>query len=85
MFVFKGKTVTFEDGHSEDFDLIVLCTGYKHTFPFLQDDLQLKVPNLYYCPGLYKGVLFDSNPRISYISAQNTAYSFTLSLAQVKY
>ena len=34
---FKGKTVVFEDGTEQDFDLIVYATGYKVTFPFLKE------------------------------------------------
>lgn len=34
---FKGKTVVFEDGSEQDFDMIVYATGYKVTFPFLKD------------------------------------------------
>ena len=34
---FKGKTVVFEDGTEQDFDMIVYATGYKVTFPFLKE------------------------------------------------
>ena len=34
---FRGKTVVFEDGSTQDFDLVVYATGYKVTFPFLKD------------------------------------------------
>jgi dimethylaniline monooxygenase (N-oxide forming) len=34
---FKGKTVVFEDGTQQDFDMIVYATGYKVTFPFLKE------------------------------------------------
>jgi len=34
---FRGKTVVFEDGTEQDFDMIVYATGYKVTFPFLKD------------------------------------------------
>lgn len=34
----RGDRVLFEDGSSEPVDLIVYCTGYKVTFPFLDDD-----------------------------------------------
>ncbi|MDZ7900164.1 MAG: NAD(P)-binding domain-containing protein [Arcicella sp.] len=34
---FKGKTVIFEDGTEQDFDMIVYATGYKVTFPFLKE------------------------------------------------
>lgn len=33
---FKGKTVVFEDGSEQDFDVIIYATGYKVTFPFLK-------------------------------------------------
>jgi cation diffusion facilitator CzcD-associated flavoprotein CzcO len=31
----EGKTVHFKDGHSEEYDLIVLATGYKLHYPFI--------------------------------------------------
>jgi dimethylaniline monooxygenase (N-oxide forming) len=33
---FRGQTVAFEDGSEQDFDMVVYCTGYKVTFPFLK-------------------------------------------------
>ncbi len=33
-----GKTVTFSDGQSEEFDSIVFCTGYDVSFPFFDED-----------------------------------------------
>lgn len=33
---FQGKTVIFEDGSQQDFDLIIYATGYKVSFPFLK-------------------------------------------------
>jgi dimethylaniline monooxygenase (N-oxide forming) len=33
---FEGKTVHFEDGSRQDFDIIIYATGYKVTFPFLK-------------------------------------------------
>jgi len=32
---FEGKQVIFEDGQKEEIDTIVLCTGYKISFPFI--------------------------------------------------
>jgi dimethylaniline monooxygenase (N-oxide forming) len=34
---FRGKEVVFEDGTSENYDMIIYATGYKVTFPFLKD------------------------------------------------
>jgi cation diffusion facilitator CzcD-associated flavoprotein CzcO len=32
---FEGKMVHFKDGHSEEYDMIVMATGYKLDFPFI--------------------------------------------------
>jgi len=34
-----GRTVRFVDGSEEEIDLVVYCTGYKVTFPFLDEDV----------------------------------------------
>ena len=33
----EGQTVTFTDGTTDDFDLILLATGYQHAVPFAQE------------------------------------------------
>jgi len=35
-----GITIKFDDGRSYEADLIVLATGYKQSFPFLDDDIR---------------------------------------------
>ena len=36
----NGKTIYFEDGKIEnDVDAIILCTGYKRSFPFFSEDV----------------------------------------------
>jgi cation diffusion facilitator CzcD-associated flavoprotein CzcO len=34
-----GRTIRFQDGSTEEIDLVVYCTGYKITFPFFDEDL----------------------------------------------
>jgi cation diffusion facilitator CzcD-associated flavoprotein CzcO len=34
-----GRTVVFDDGSEEEIDLVIYCTGYKMTFPFLPEDV----------------------------------------------
>jgi thioredoxin reductase len=34
---FEGKKVIFEDETAEQYDMIIYCTGYKVTFPFLKE------------------------------------------------
>ncbi|MEO1655084.1 MAG: NAD(P)-binding domain-containing protein, partial [Bacteroidota bacterium] len=36
---FTGKKVCFEDGTSEEIDLIIAATGYKRMFPFLDEEI----------------------------------------------
>ena len=33
---FQGKTVVFEDGSMQEFDMLIYATGYKISFPFLK-------------------------------------------------
>lgn len=47
---FEGKRVFFNDGNSEEIDLIVFATGYKVTYPYMDKDLFewiSKYPDLY--------------------------------------
>jgi dimethylaniline monooxygenase (N-oxide forming) len=39
-----GRTVRFDDGSTEEIDVIVYCTGYKITFPFFDPEL-LEAPD----------------------------------------
>ena len=42
----SGRTVTFVDGTSRDYDEVILCTGYHRTYPFLEEP-QPPVERLY--------------------------------------
>jgi len=66
----EGKTVFFKDGSSKNFDVIVLCTGYKHHFPFMEHKLRLDNDSrLFSLPELYKGIVWKSNPGLMYMGA----------------
>ncbi len=77
-----GRTGHFKDGSSKEFDAIILCTGYLHHFPFLSQDLRLVTHNRLYPPGLYKGVVFQSNRHLHYLGMQDQYYTFTMFDAQ---
>jgi dimethylaniline monooxygenase (N-oxide forming) len=63
-----GSAITFADGTSEDFDVLVAATGYTVTFPFLdpgfigQDDTRLP---------LYKRVVPPEHPGLYFIGYFN--------------
>ena len=78
----KGKTVSFTDGTSKDVDAIILCTGYKHHFPFLPDDLRLKTANRLASADLYKGVVYNPNPEMFYLGMQDQWFTFNMFDAQ---
>lgn len=81
----QGHTAFFADGSRSQVDAIILCTGYKHHFPFLDDSLRLRTDNRLWPLGLYEGVVFTSNPRLMYLGMQDLWYSFNMFDAQAWY
>lgn len=79
---FEEDLVHFSDGTSERFDDVVLCTGYQHKFPFLPDELRLDNHNCLYPDKLYKGVVFNEQPRLFYLGMQDQYYTFNMFDAQ---
>ena len=80
-----GKTANFKDGTSKNVDAIIMCTGYKYYFPFLPDDLRLKTANRLAPTDLYKGIVWNRNPKLFYLGMQNQFYTFTMFDAQAWY
>jgi trimethylamine monooxygenase len=78
----EGKTAFFKDGTSKRIDAIILCTGYKHFFPFLPDDLRLKTKNRLATADLYKGVVYVHNPKMFYLGMQDQWFTFNMFDAQ---
>lgn len=75
----------FADGSSAQVDAIILCTGYIHSFPFIDESLRLKTNNILYPLGLYKGVAWEKNPKLFYLGMQDQWYSFNMFDAQAWY
>jgi trimethylamine monooxygenase len=81
----KGNTAFFKDGTKKEIDAIILCTGYKHHFPFLPDDLRLKTANRLATADLYKGIVWIRNPKLFYLGMQDQWYTFNMFDAQAWY
>ena len=77
---FEGKTAHFKDGSSDEYDAILLCTGYKKHFPFLPDDLRLTGGLTVYPPNLYKGTVWTNgaNGKLIYLGTQDQYYTYTM-------
>lgn len=80
-----GNTAHFKDGSSRNMDALVLCTGYQHHFPFLSEDLRLKTANRLWPLDLYKGVVWEKNPKLFYLGMQDQFYTFNMFDAQAWY
>lgn len=78
-------TAYFADGSSEKVDAIILCTGYLHHFPYLDEDLRLKTDNRLWPMNLYKGVVWEHNTRFFYLGMQDQWYTFNMFDAQAWY
>ena len=81
----KGNLFHFSDGNQCSADAIILCTGYVHNFPFLEDQLRLKTENSFWIDNLYNGVVWQDNPKLFFIGMQNQFFTFPLFTAQAWY
>jgi trimethylamine monooxygenase len=78
----EGNTCTFKDGTRKDVDAIILCTGYQHHFPFMEEGLRLRTANRLATADLYKGVAWVHNPKLFYLGMQDQWYTFNMFDAQ---
>jgi dimethylaniline monooxygenase (N-oxide forming) len=60
----------FADGSYHDFSVIIYCTGYKYSFPFLSVDCEIKNDNNYVRP-VYKHCLSINKPTMGFIGLPN--------------
>ena len=77
-----ADTAYFGDGTTKKIDAIIMCTGYKHHFPFLPDDLRLKTANRLAAADLYKGVAWVHNPKLFFLGMQDQWFTFNMFDAQ---
>ena len=74
----EGSKAFFPKGISKEINVIILCTGFKHHFPFLADDLCLKTTDHLATTDLYKSVVWINNAKLFYIGLQEKWFSFTM-------
>lgn len=81
----QGSTAFFRDGSSKKVDAIILCTGYKHHFPFMEEALDLKTANRLWVEKLHKGIFLPENPKAMYLGMQDQWFTFNMFDAQAWY
>ncbi|XP_071543296.1 uncharacterized protein [Panulirus ornatus] len=74
----------FADGSSAEADVIVYCTGYKYSFPFLTDDCGITVEENVVKP-LYKHLINAVHPSMAFIGIPFMICPFPLFDFQVQY
>ena len=79
------NTAYFIDGTQKQVDAIILCTGYVHHFPFMEQSLKLQTTNRLYPVDLYNGVVWQHNPNLFYLGMQDQWYTFNMFDAQAWY
>ncbi len=79
---FDGETVYFEDGTSDDFDIIIYATGYNITFPFFDPDVISAPDNQI---DLYKRMFYPGYDDVVFAGfAQSTPTLFPFVEAQAR-
>jgi trimethylamine monooxygenase len=81
----RSKTCHFKDGSTADIDVIILCTGYLHHFPFISDELRLKTANKLTPDNLYKSIFWENNTNLMYFGMADQWYTFNHFDAQAWY
>eukprot|EP00930_Biecheleria_cincta_P046624 TRINITY_DN32174_c0_g1_i1.p1 TRINITY_DN32174_c0_g1~~TRINITY_DN32174_c0_g1_i1.p1 ORF type:complete len:844 (+),score=131.65 TRINITY_DN32174_c0_g1_i1:147-2678(+) len=81
----EGNTCTFKDGSQKNVDAIILCTGYKHHFPFMHPDLRLVTANRLWPERLHEGVVWPDNTKLFYLGMQDQWFTFNMFDAQAWY
>ena len=74
----KGNTVEFGDGSKEEVDAIILYTGYMHTFPFLDSELDPVCKNTFWNVELEKSCINPKNNRMFFLSMQDQFYTYNM-------
>ena len=75
----EGKTVFFRNGERREVDAIILCTGYKHHFPFLSAPLKLSTANRLWPDSLLRGIFWPRCADLMYVGMQDQWFTSTCS------
>ncbi|CAF1031277.1 unnamed protein product [Adineta steineri] len=75
-----GQTAHFNDGASVDnIDAIIICTGYRHSYPFMSRRLCLQADVTEFVPAnLYKSIFWIDQPFVAYLGTPRQIFSFPM-------
>ncbi|WAR13436.1 GSXL3-like protein [Mya arenaria] len=78
------KTAVFTNGKEEPVDVIMLCTGYRYSFPFLSPNCAVNIEDERVTP-LYKHIIHTRYPTLSFIGICKTICPFPQFENQVRF
>ncbi|CAH1959050.1 unnamed protein product [Acanthoscelides obtectus] len=78
------ETVEFADGTTCKCDVILYCTGYQYSFPFLDDSCGVKIENAAVQP-LYKHMVHIQRPTMCFIGLPYLVAAFLMFDIQTRY
>lgn len=70
----NDNTVIFDDGSVEQHDVIILCTGYQMSYPFLKEEGLVKLTHKNKYWPLYKRIFCIDDPRLMFIGQHDTGF-----------
>uniref|UniRef100_A0A146LJS0 Flavin-containing monooxygenase n=1 Tax=Lygus hesperus TaxID=30085 RepID=A0A146LJS0_LYGHE len=82
--ILRDGSVLFKDGSTMEFDVIVYCTGYEYTYPFLSESCGIKSDHKYVTP-LYKRLININHPTMAVLGILRHTPIFYLCDLQVRY
>ncbi|CAG9863787.1 unnamed protein product [Phyllotreta striolata] len=78
------KTVEFANGSRHDIDVIILCTGYRFKFPFLDESCGIRIDDKFIQP-LYKHMIHLEKPTMCFIGIPYNVCTFRMFDLQARY
>lgn len=80
----EADGVILQDGSKLAVDVIILCTGYRYSYPFLSPDCNVNMTRGRVTP-LYKHILHAQYPTLSIMAVPYLLCPFTLFYHQIKF
>ncbi|UJR17555.1 hypothetical protein I4U23_004451 [Adineta vaga] len=76
----ESQTAHFKDDSTVDnINVIIICTGYRHSYPFMAKRFHLHASITEFVPSnLYKSIFWIDQPHLAYLGAPRQFFSFPL-------
>lgn len=80
-----GHKLTFTDGEVTETDVILVCTGYRYTFPFLDESCEVVIEGGYRITPLFKHMIHTKYHTLMFINMVSMPLEFSLPYLQIPF